>query len=171
MTEQQGATQSAIRNEPGNLDPRVVKIREQLEHRALWMALLIDEAEKRGLSDEFAQAAIRRCGHIHGEGHVKRSGTTSLKGLEQTVFTEGARPIFEMDVKHVDDDELDVDFHYCPLVSAWQKLGLSDERIARLCDLAMEGDRGIAERHGCELELRQTIANGDDVCEICFVRR
>ena len=35
----------------------------------------------------------------------------------------------------------------------------------------MCGDRGIAESFGCELDLPKTIANGDDICEIRFVRR
>ena len=164
-------SESVVVNEPTVTDPAVVKTREQLEHRALWMALMVDEARKRGLSDEFAVAAIRRCGHIHGDRHTHASGTTSLTGLRDTVFTEGAQRIFEMDLRTVDDDLLEVDFHYCPLVKAWQKLGLSDEEMARLCDIAMEGDRGIAEIHGCELDLDATIANGDGACKIRFVRR
>ena len=40
-----------------------------------------------------------------------------------------------------------------------------------LCDHAMCGDRGIAESFGCELDLPATIARGDDVCQIRFVRR
>ena len=47
----------------------------------------------------------------------------------------------------------------------------SDEEIAILCDQAMCGDRGIAESFGCELDLPKTIANGDNCCEIRFVRR
>ena len=34
-----------------------------------------------------------------------------------------------------------------------------------------EGDRGIAESFGCELDLPATIARGDDTCQIRFVRR
>ena len=49
--------------------------------------------------------------------------------------------------------------------------GLSDEEICRLCDHAMCGDRGIAESFGCELELPKTIAKGDGVCQIRFVRK
>lgn len=40
-----------------------------------------------------------------------------------------------------------------------------------LCDHAMCGDRGIAESFGCELDLPATIAKGDDICQIRFVRR
>ena len=68
------------------------------------------------------------------------------------------------------DDNLDIDFHYCPLVKAWQKQGCSYEEIQTLCDQAMCGDRGIAESFGCHLELPKTIARGDDICEIHFVR-
>ncbi len=40
-----------------------------------------------------------------------------------------------------------------------------------LCDHAMCGDRGIAESFGCCLELPSTIARGDDLCRIRFVRK
>ena len=56
-------------------------------------------------------------------------------------------------------------------MKAWQKQGCSDEEICRLCDHAMCGDRGIAESFGCQLELPKTIAKGDGVCQIRFVRK
>ena len=40
---------SNIKNEPKIKNPLIVAIREQLEHRALWMYLLCDEAKKKGL--------------------------------------------------------------------------------------------------------------------------
>lgn len=100
----------------------------------------------------------------------KAGGGESLKGLKKTLFTKFAQWVFEMDIKHSTDDNLDIDFHYCPLVKAWQKQGCSDEEIQMLCDYAMCGDRGIAESFGCHLELPKTIARGDDICEIRFVR-
>ena len=52
---------SKIKNEAKIKNPLIVGIREQLEHRALWMYLLCDEAAKKGLpAEEFAPAAIRR---------------------------------------------------------------------------------------------------------------
>jgi len=55
-------------------------------------------------------------------------------------------------------------------VAAWQEQGCSDEKISKLCDIAMEGDRGIAKSFGCELQLGETIANGGTRCEIRFKR-
>ena len=66
------------------------------------------------------------------------------------------------------DNELWIDFGYCPLVAAWQKCGCNDEQIARLCDIAMEGDRGIAKSFGGRLELGDTIANGHKTCQLRF---
>ena len=163
---------SNIKNEAKIRNPLIVAIREQLEHRALWMYLLCDEAAKKGLAaTEYAPAAIRRCGLYQGGNLVKKAGTQSLKGLKKTLFSKFAQWVFEMDIKRCTDDNLDIDFHYCPLVKAWQKQGCSDEEIRQLCDHAMCGDRGIAESFGCKLELPATIARGDDVCKIRFVRK
>lgn len=163
---------SKVHNEPKIKNPIVVAVREQLEHRGLWLYLLCDEAKKHGLDPkEFARDAIHRCGHYQGDGFVKKGGTTSLKGLKKTLFTKPAQWMFEMDIKECTDDAFTLHFHYCPLVKAWQKQGCSDEEIAELCDIAMCGDRGIGESFGCDLDLKQTIANGDPICEICYVRK
>ena len=168
-----GGMGMSIKNEPNIRNKLIAAIREQLEHRALWMYLLCDEAQKKGLApEEYAPAAIKRCGLYQGANlRAKAGGGDSLKGLKKTLFPKAAQWVFEMDIKRCDDDHLDIDFHYCPLVKAWQKQGCSEEEIRRLCDHAMCGDRGIAESFGCELELPATIARGDDVCQIRFVRR
>lgn len=162
----------SIKNEPRITNPIVVAIREQLEHRALWMYLLCDEAAKKGLKiEDYAPDAIKRCGLYQGGNlREKAGGGESLRGLKRTLFSKFAQWVFEMDIRKCDDDHLSIDFHYCPLVKAWQKQGCSDEEIRCLCDTAMCGDRGIAESFGCKLNLPKTIARGDDICEIRFVR-
>lgn len=160
---------SIIVNEPKKKFVLIRKVREQLEHRAMWLALLTEEAEKKGLKTaDFAAEAIFRCGCIQGENLT--DGTQSFKRLKKNLFTRPARWVFEMKILECDDDKLSIDFHYCPLVKAWQKMGLSDERIAALCDTAMCGDRGIASRFGGKLELPQVIAKGAPVCRIRFCK-
>ena len=163
----------SIKNEARIRNPLIVAIREQLEHRALWMYLLCDEAEKKGLtSTEYAPEAIHRCGLYQGAGlRQKAGGGSSLKGLKKTLFSKIAQWVFEMKILRCDDDHLDIDFSYCPLVKAWQKQGCTDQQIQTLCDHAMCGDRGIGESFGCELQLPATIARGDQVCKIRFVRK
>ncbi len=162
---------SNIKNHPKHNNKLIAAIRGLLEHRAAWLYLLLDEAQKRGISaEEFANAAIMRCGCFQGDKLTATAGTKSLNGLKKTLFTLPARWVFEMKILACTDDRLDIDFHYCPLVAAWQSYGASDEQIARLCDIAMQGDRGIAKSFGCELELGETIAKGYNKCEIRFKR-
>ena len=163
----------SIMNEPRIKNGLLQAIREQLEHRALWMYLLCDEAKKKGLNpEENAPAAINRCGLYQGGLLVKKGGMgSSLKGLKKALFSKPAQLVFEMKILRCTDDNLDIDFHYCPLVKAWQKQGCTDEEIKRMCDHPMCCDRGIAESFGCKLDLHKTIANGDGVCQIRFVRK
>lgn len=99
---------------------------------------------------------------------MKKGKTNSLKGLKKTLFTKPAQWVFEMDVLESTDDTLYLDFHYCPLVKAWQKAGCSDEEIAQLCDIAMCGDHGIGKMYGSRLELPRCIAKGDAVCSLRY---
>ena len=163
----------SIKNEAKIKNPLIVAIREQLEHRALWMYLLCDEAKKKGLEpQDYAPAAIRRCGLYQGSNlRQKAGGGDSLKGLKKTLFTKAAQLVFEMDVLEVSDDKLSLDFHYCPLVKAWQNAGCSDEEIAMLCDIAMCGDHGIGECYGAKLDLPKCIAKGDDVCSLRYHKK
>ncbi|MCI7096462.1 MAG: L-2-amino-thiazoline-4-carboxylic acid hydrolase [Clostridiales bacterium] len=163
---------SIVKNEPKYQNGILQAIRAQLEHRAHWLYLLCDEAGKRGLDwKEFGQPAVRRCGLSQGAELVKKGGTDSLKGLKKTLFTKPAQLVFEMDILESTDDKLSIDFHYCPLVKAWQKAGCTDEQIATLCDIAMCGDHGIGECYGATLELPRCIAKGDDCCALRYHKK
>lgn len=160
---------SKVKNDAKIKNPLIVAVREQLEHRALWLYLLCDEAGKRGLDwCDFGSAAIKRCGHTHGANLVKKGKTDSLVGLRKTLFTKPAQMVFEMKILESTDDKLSIDFHYCPLVKAWQKAGCTDEEIATLCDIAMCGDHGIGEKYGAVLDLPKCIAKGDDICSLRY---
>jgi hypothetical protein len=162
---------SNIKNIPKHKNKIIKAIRGLLEHRATWLYLLLDEARKCGIeTEEFAKAAVMKCGCFQGDQLTADAGTRSLKGLKKILFTLPARMVFEMKILACTDDQLDINFHYCPLVAAWQLQGATDEQIAKLCDIAMQGDRGIAKSFGCELELGETIANGYIKCEIRFKR-
>ena len=87
------------------------------------------------------------------------------------LFTKPAQLVFEMDVLESTDDTLNIDFHYCPLVKAWQKAGCTDEEIATLCDIAMCGDHGIGEAYGAVLDLPKCIAKGDDICSLRYHKK
>ena len=162
-----------IRNEPRRKGRTITRIRAMFEHRAEWLYLILDEARKQGLSwSTFAPHAIYRCGAFHGDslaGSVDKA--EGLVALRKKLFSGMGRRVFEMEILRSNTDELQVEFHYCPLVSAWKKVGASDAEIGELCDIAMRGDAGIAESFGARLELGDVIAKGGSVCHLRFISK
>lgn len=159
---------SGVHNTPAIHEPDVEIARSCMEHRAIWMGLIYDEMVKAGVenAEEITRRAIYRCGQYHG-GLMKAAcgGSEDCRDFSRAFNSELDQKEFEMDVVHTPND-IHITFHYCPLVAGWQKLGFDDERIALLCDMAMEGDRGIMAVNGLSLELGDTIGRGCDVCKM-----
>jgi predicted hydrocarbon binding protein len=161
---------SNIKNNPDNADEFISVYRAQLEHRAVWMGLIYDEMVKAGIDAEpVIRRAIKRCGRIHGENIKKRcANPDDCRDFRKSFLNDVGEKTFAMRPIEADKDSLSVDFHYCALVSAWQKLGFDDKTCALLCDMAMDGDRGIAEMMGLKLDLNETIAGGCQECKLRF---
>ena len=155
-------------------DPVAKALRGAIEHRATWMYLLMDEARKQGLNwDDFARKAVLRCGHFHGENKIK-ANCPHVENLEEfypVFLNEDTEKALEVEVLEKTPDSLHLSFHYCPLIAAWEKLGCSPEEIAHLCDIAMDGDRGIAAECGLDITIEKKIAEGDDTCCVAFRRK
>jgi hypothetical protein len=161
---------SDMNDTTGIHEEKIELARSCIEHRATWMALIYDEMEKRGCNAEaITRAAVKRCGNIHGTGFKEKcKDPDSVTDFSEVFLPENSRKIFGMDVVDADRDNLKLEFHYCALVNAWKKLGLDDQKISLLCDIAMDGDRGIAESMGLKLDLTDTIAKGCAVCKLRF---
>ena len=152
-------------------DSTTSALRSAIEHRAAWMYLLLNEARKNGLSwDDFARKGIFQCGHYHGTSKIKENcpDYEDLREFFKPFLPEETQKVLEAEVLKMEKDEISMDFHYCPLVAAWQKLGCSQEDIEHLCDIAMDGDRGIAEECGFDFTIHSKIAEGADTCRITF---
>ena len=152
----------------------IQEVRKAIEHRATWMYLLLKEARDRGLDwDEFARPAIFKTGCLGGQSRrEKMEDKNSLVDFAGVFPGETSQKVFEMEFLVQDEEQYQIDFHYCPLVNAWKKLGASPEDIEQLCDIAMDGDRGIASQFPeIEFSLGTTIAEGDEVCQIRFDKK
>lgn len=152
-----------IKNVAEDRGTHIEDLRNAFEHRATWMYLMYKEAKKEGLSDQFAHDAIKKCGLFHGETKYTHG---DFEVFKKEFINDNVKGVFMMDDSASTSEQLSVDFHYCPLLSAWKKLGATDEECRALCDIAMDGDRGICESMGYKFSLGKTIANGDDVCEV-----
>lgn len=162
-----------IVNESNETRPQILGERGMFEHRALWMYFLLQEAKKKGNVDwEELRQAIYNCGSYQGGNLREACGSSnSCKTFKNIWLPDSCLSLFDMEVVACDDDHLSLDYHYCPLVKAWQKLGCTEEGIARLCDIAMDGDRGIAAVMGYDFDLQTSIAKGAKVCSVRFTRK
>jgi hypothetical protein len=162
-------------NQPKSVQDDVInKLRGAIIHRGMWMGLLLKEVKERGPDwEEIGHAAVFKTGCLHGDGIKARMGVPgSLVSFGNTFFTEDIKKIFEIEVKKLDEEELILEYGHCPLVTAWQQLGIEGEMLEKLCDIAMSGDRGISSRfEAFEFKLGKTIAQGHKVCEVCFTRK
>lgn len=159
----------AIKNVSVVYDEKVDIKRAAIEHRATWMGLTYDEALKAGADAEaITRKAILRCGNFHGEGHKKNCDPSDMRTFEPVFIDDLTKSCFQMNVTECTKDDLKIEFNYCPLLAAWKKQGFDDETCAKLCDMAMDGDRGIAEAMGYTLELTDTIAAGCPCCKLHF---
>lgn len=161
---------SKITNNAKVNEDKINLARACVEHRATWMALTYAEMEKAGVdAEKITRAAVKKCGNIHGLRFREQCrNPADLNDFSGVFLGEDGRKMFEMEVFGVDKDNIHADFHYCALVNAWKKLGLDDEKIALFCDIAMDGDRGIAESMGITLDLTDTIAKGCANCKLHF---
>ena len=156
----------AVVNKPTITDNEKVNInRAQAEHRGTWMALMFDEMRKAGLDAEtITRKAIDRTGHFHGVNwKAQVANPDDVREFDAAFFNELGKGTFEIKTES-NPNEVRAEFHYCPLLAAWQKQGFDDETLAKLCDLAMQGDRAIAAEMGYNLDIEQTIAEGCPTC-------
>lgn len=159
-----------VKNRSTVYDEKVNINRSAIEHRATWMGLIYEEALKAGAdAEKITRAAITKTGEITGT-NIKCSceDSSDLSQFADAFVNDVVKSTFQMDFTEVTKDDLKIEFHYCPLLAAWQKLGFDEETCAKLCDIAMDGDRGIAKANGLKLALTDTIAKGCPVCKLHF---
>lgn len=162
---------SNITNIANEVEEKIDINRAQIEHRATWMSLIFDEMRKAGVPDaeQIVRKAIVRTGNFHGLSFRKQcEDPENCTQFKDAFLTDIGVKTFNMDGINADRDNVYVDFHYCALVNAWKKQGFDDETIALLCDMAMDGDRGIAQSMGLTLDLGDTIAKGCATCKLHF---
>ena len=77
----------------------------------------------------------------------------------------------DSDILELTEDMGYMQYHYCPILHKWQTMGYDQETCEKLCDIAMQGDRTMAAVMGYDFELKETLAAGDDYCDIRYIRK
>ena len=165
---------SKITNKPTKTDETTLALRGLCAKRASTICYMIQQAKEHGVQDgaAFAREAITKYGEDIGQVvKSKMKDPDDLLEFSQYFGAGADRDIYEMEVVAQDEDRFYLDFHYCPYVAEWQKMGRDPEEMAELCDIAMEGDRAVgASFDAFEFRLGETIAQGCPACQIRFDR-
>ena len=156
-------------------DPVVDIQRGAIGHRATWTGLTYTkarEAEKAEEAEKIIREAIVETGKVQGaEIKFKCQDPENVTCFIETFLTPNNLKTYEVEFKIKTKDRVDLEFHHCPLLKAWQDLGFDDSTCEKLCDMAMDGDRNIARTMGFEFHLGDTIANGCKTCQISYFKK
>jgi len=161
-------------NTPKLTDEVTTTLRSLCAKRACTMALMLDEANAAGAKGtEHARRAVYKYGEFGGKDLKKKMKDPG--DLEEFAQYFGAgldANIYEMERVQSDSKKFYIDFHYCPYVTEWLKMGRRHEEIGELCEIAMEGDRAIGDTfEAFTFTLGDTIAKGGKVCQIRFDKK
>lgn len=165
----------AINNDPQVKDNKEINVlRSQMQQRAQWLFYIVDEMKKRGIDYEpIIRDAIYRVGCFRGEQMVSAfKDRKDLVELGESFKNHMNCIAFEKEFVCMEDEKLEMHFHHCPLVEGWMQVTDDEELIAKLCDMAMDGDRGIFSRvPESEFILDGTIAEGKPVCTLIVQKK
>ncbi|MBM6699719.1 L-2-amino-thiazoline-4-carboxylic acid hydrolase [Bifidobacterium pullorum subsp. saeculare] len=160
-------------NVPHLHDATIDAAREISERRAATISRMVDEAAKHGLDDQFAYDAVADYGTDNATAFRRTmKDPDSFAEFADSFGTDHNRGVYEMETVTRTDDELRIDFHYCPYVTAWVRQGKTPEQISRLCAIAMAGDHAFADEFPyMRFDLEGTIADGNPTCVLRFTRQ
>ena len=130
--------------------------RAAFENRALVYYYVFQElADEIGpeRAGEVMSRAIRRRGAETGTKYRAAAAALDLAEVArlfcETSPCQGA--LFSPGVEDSSGDQVVVRMSSCPLVDAWRSVGLSDDEIERMCDIASAVDEGTFSAAGLEL--------------------
>jgi len=170
--------ESKIKNTPTQWEDPVTKVHVAgVRHRAAWLGLIYDEAMKDGHADLVAKYmwdATYRYGFQAGE-RLKSSFQSDPIDCREFAAAFGENDHRGRGLQAVatskTEDRVDLEYHGCPLLAAWQELGLDDETCRRLCGITMNCDTGIADALGLKFDLYETLADGVPCCKCAYYRK
>ena len=161
---------SKIKNVPTVTDNELVNVRRAaIEQRGKWAAGFYLQAKEEGIDLEpIMRKAIHKIGVEGGRKEKEKLGEVTAGSYGRYFCTKALHETFEKKIEKDGEEHFECSLNYCALLKAWQSMGCDDETCALLCDIAMEGDRGIAEGLGLDFDLKSSLAKGDCCCHLVY---
>lgn len=142
----------------------------EIKNRARIYYLIYRELS-REVGETKAEAILRRAlyerGREKGLELAQKTGRGDLRKVA-AAFVEGKEEVdvFGHQVVAVDDHHALLRLNRCPLVEAWDELGLSLDEKRTMCDIAYQVDFGKFEAAGFRLKFNCRIADGEPTCDL-----
>jgi hypothetical protein len=141
-------------------------VRSAIEDRATYLFFLLKEMEA-ALGPEEAERLAGQAIYRYGQTKGQRMGSLATPAdFIAHQMRPGRQEIFDKEAIDAGETRGEIRFHYCPLVTAWKRLGATPEELSRLCDIAMQGDHGMISHTDMTLTLPRSIARGDPYCQL-----
>ncbi len=138
------------------LEESRAETRAAFENRAVVYFHMYNELKQEFGRDEaiaVMKRAIRRRGVQISEAYREAAEAGDLEAVGR-IFCETSASqgeLFRPDVKELSEDHLVLSMEACPLCDAWESLGLAQDEVDLLCEIAAAVDEGTFEGAGLEL--------------------
>ena len=152
------------------------QIFEAHKTRAIMYYYLYEEIEKQ-CSEEKARIIFQNATYKRGKdiqkSYEKFLKNHDYKGLAEhfCLSSPSEGELFTPSIEKIENDRAVLTMESCPLVSAWQDMGLSDEKIKTLCQVSSHIDFGTFESQETELSFTHQIGKGDDKCRLIIQKK
>lgn len=159
---------SKIKNEPRNQDNAQINYIRQIHAKnAEFLGSIYQEGVEQNVDIEsIMKNAFKKRGCRLGQQVsqliTEEKGLTAVKDI--LLGADG--DVYDIEVQEWSKDKIDLHYYFCPQIPGWQKMGLSDEEMSKMCRIIMDSDAGLADGMGCTFSLGKTIADGHEYCEI-----
>ena len=140
--------------------------------RAEYIYYILKGAKDMGIDyHEFARKGLIEQGVLRAERLVKGKTFKTVKDFFDAAAPEKMRKAFMMRGEYI-GDKLQVHCGYCPLVEAWENLGLPADEVRDLCEVIMSGDmQSYNSMPGIHCEWIHSLAHGDGECMFEYTMR
>jgi hypothetical protein len=147
------------------------EIRDAFKNRGILYRLFFEEISKEVGKEKAAtimKKAIYRWGGAKSNRYKALADKKDFKGIaDEFIRTSVCNgEIFKPTITKADKQSAVVDMKGCPLVEAWQEMGLSEEEVTEMCEIANATDYGKYEGMGFKLTIESTLAKGEEKCRL-----
>lgn len=132
------------------------------------------EARKQGIDLTAVNKAVQKDSSIEMARSIKATmdDPTDVSEFIRRMFRGPlGYAVYDVEVVEESHDRVVLEYHYCPLVKAWQNSGMSVQEIGDTCLNAMEGDLITAAEMGYDLDIQKTIGCGHGCCRLVYSRK